>query len=95
MWVNGEEVKFPQTLVEQGYELADRGEKLMDIVYLVDDLGLHRANAASTTSHPATRDSTISRLRQNIKNFDAKYVTFEQNYIEALIAVEKHQSLSR
>ena len=29
MWVNGEEVKFPQALVEQGYELADRGEKLM------------------------------------------------------------------
>jgi hypothetical protein len=34
--------KFPAELVTQGYELAERGEKLMDVVYVLDDESMQK-----------------------------------------------------
>lgn len=91
MWVNGEEVKFHQVLVDEGFDLASRGEKLMDLVFMIDDLELHRHLPTNPDLfHPSNRPAkTIERFRQALKVFDERYVIFEKNYIEALIAVEK------
>eukprot|EP00391_Amoebophrya_sp_Ameob2_P012267 CAMPEP_0178996540 /NCGR_PEP_ID=MMETSP0795-20121207/8420_1 /TAXON_ID=88552 /ORGANISM="Amoebophrya sp., Strain Ameob2" /LENGTH=519 /DNA_ID=CAMNT_0020688931 /DNA_START=505 /DNA_END=2064 /DNA_ORIENTATION=+ len=88
MWVNGEEVKFPQSLVDEGFDLAAKGEKLMDLVFNIDDMELHKADKMDT-AHPTTRGQIVERFRQGLKSFDKYYVIFEKNYIEALIDVEK------
>ncbi len=90
MWVNGEEVKFESYLVDQGMELASRGEKIMDIVWNIDDMDLVSSlRNTSDFCYPTTKETTIERFRQAMVTFDEKYVVFEKNYIEALIAVEK------
>ncbi|CAD7926958.1 unnamed protein product [Amoebophrya sp. A25] len=86
MWVNGEEVKFPQGLVDEGFELAARGERLMDLVFTIDDAEMHRK---IDDVHPTTRATTVQRFIYALRSFDRRYVIFEKNYIEALIAVEK------
>ncbi|CAD7955806.1 unnamed protein product [Amoebophrya sp. A120] len=86
MWVNGEEVKFPQSLVDEGFELASRGEKLMDVVFMIDDMELNRS---MEQVHPTTRAVAVEKFKIALRMFDTKYVIFEKNYIEALIAVEK------
>ena len=50
-WICIFQVKFPQELVQQGYELADRGEKLMDVVFMLDDLVQFRGNLNSAGNY--------------------------------------------
>lgn len=80
------QVKFAKDLVDEGFDLASRGEKLMDLVFVIDDLEMH---SALEQVHSTTRAITLERFRCALRVFDHRYRIFEKNYIEALIAVEK------
>ena len=84
----GDEVKFSPELVEEGFLLANKGEKLMDSVYLIDDMDMSTIRGMESRP-PPERAITIQRLRNAIQDFEAMYRVSEQNYIEALIKVEK------
>ena len=81
-------MKFSPELVEEGFLLANKGEKLMDSVYLIDDMDMSTIRGMESRP-PPERAITIRRLRNAIQDFEAAYRVFEQNYIEALIKVEK------
>jgi hypothetical protein len=40
-------------------------------------------------AYTSARAQTLTKLKAGIKSFDEKYMTFEEDYIEALIAVEE------
>lgn len=85
MWVNGDEVHFPQALQDLGFELAERGEKLMDVVYQLEENRVHHQCKDMNDN----KVNAINRFKQAMRSFDSKYTEFEKNYIEALISVEK------
>jgi len=93
MWVNGEEVKFEGYLIDQVNELVSRGESIMDLVYHLENTGVcaHLMNPEDICkpSSQHQRHVSIERFRLALYSFDERYVVFEKNYIEALIAVEK------
>ena len=84
----GEEVKFSPELVDEGFELAARGEKLMDTVFKIEEQDLYTTRGIEIC-HPQLRAQLLHQLHEAILSFEEKYHSFEKKYIEALIAVEK------